>query len=209
MPRVKSSRSNPSKSPAPQGKSGFVRIISGQWRGRKLPVKDVEGLRPTTDRVKETIFNWLAPHIRGTRCLDLFAGSGGLGLEALSRYAEQVTLIEMDKGAADQIKKNLTVLGSSQGQVIQSDAVSWLQGPATPFDLVFLDPPFRRELLPQVCEMLEQRGWLAPDALIYLEREKEMADLALPASWQLLKDKQAGQVCYQLYLRDTKNDAAV
>jgi len=174
-----------------------------------LPVKDVEGLRPTTDRVKETIFNWLAPHVRGVRCLDLFAGSGGLGLEALSRYAEQVTLVEMDKGAADQIRKNLTALGSSKGLVIQSDAVSWLQGPATPFDLVFLDPPFRRELLPRVCDLLEQHGWLAPDALIYLEREKEMADLALPASWQLLKDKQAGQVCYQLYLRDTKNDAAV
>ena len=138
--------------------------------------------------------------------LDLFAGSGGLGLEALSRYAEQVTLIEMDRGAADQLKKNLTTLGSSQGQVIQADAVSWLQGPATPFDLVFLDPPFRRELLPQVCELLEQRGWLAPDALIYLEREKEMSDLPLPASWKQLKDKHAGQVCYQLYLRD---DAAV
>ena len=87
MPRVKPSRNIPNKSPAPQGKSGFVRIISGQWKGRKLPVKDVEGLRPTTDRVKETIFNWLAPHVRGTRCLDLFAGSGALFLEALSRGA--------------------------------------------------------------------------------------------------------------------------
>ena len=117
MPRVKPSRNIPNKSPAPQGKSGFVRIISGQWKGRKLPVKDVEGLRPTTDRVKETIFNWLAPHVRGVRCLDLFAGSGGLGLEALSRYAEQVTLVEMVKGAADQIRKNLTALGSMPGAV--------------------------------------------------------------------------------------------
>lgn len=209
MPRVKTSRNNPNPKPSSQGKSGFVRIISGQWKGRKLPVRDLDGLRPTTDRVKETIFNWLAPHVRGTRCLDLFAGSGSLGLEALSRYAEQVTLIEMDKGAAEQLRKNLAVLGSQQGSVIQADAVSWLQGPVTPFDLVFLDPPFRRELLPQVCDLLEQRGWLAPDALIYLEREKEMADLALPASWQLLKDKQAGQVCYQLYVRDTRHDAAV
>lgn len=198
MPRVKSS----SKRPGTQGKSGFVRIISGQWRGSKLPVQDVEGLRPTTDRVKETIFNWLAPHVRGSRCLDLFAGSGGLGLEALSRYAEQVTLVEMDRGAAEQLKKNLAALGSGQGAVIQADAVSWLQGPATPFDLVFLDPPFRRELLPQVCDLLEARGWLAPDALIYLEREKEMQDLPLPGNWQCLKDKQAGQVCYQLYLRE-------
>lgn len=209
MPRVKTSRNIPNPKPFSQGKSGFVRIISGQWKGRKLPVRDLDGLRPTTDRVKETIFNWLAPHVRGTRCLDLFAGSGSLGLEALSRYAEQVTLIEMDKGAAEQLKKNLAVLGSPQGQVIQTDAVSWLQGPVTPFDLVFLDPPFRRDLLPQVCELLEQRGWLAPDALIYLEREKEMADLALPASWQLLKDKQAGQVCYQLYLRNTQDEAAI
>lgn len=85
--------------------------------------------------------------------------------------------------------------------MIQSDAISWLQGLATPFNLVFLDPPFRRELLPQVCELLEQRGWLAPDALIYLEREKEFDDLVLPSNWQCLKDKQAGQVCYQLYLR--------
>lgn len=209
MPRVKTSRNNPSAKPSSQGKTGFVRIISGQWKGRKLPVRDLDGLRPTTDRVKETIFNWLAPYVRGTRCLDLFAGSGGLGLEALSRYAEQVTLVEMDRGAADQLKKNLVALGSQQGVVIQADAVNWLQGPTTPFDLVFLDPPFRRELLPQVCELLERRGWLAPEALIYLEREKEMGDLALPASWQLLKDKQAGQVCYQLYLRDTQNDAAI
>ncbi|MOA12500.1 Ribosomal RNA small subunit methyltransferase D [compost metagenome] len=113
----------------------------------------------------------------------------------------------MDKGAAEQLRKNLAALGSQQGKVIQADAVSWLQGPVTPFDLVFLDPPFRRELLPQVCELLEQRGWLAADALIYLEREKEMGDLALPASWQLLKDKQAGQVCYQLYVREMNNEA--
>lgn len=209
MPRVKTSRSNPNAKPSPQGRTGFVRIISGQWKGRKLPVRDLDGLRPTTDRVKETIFNWLAPHVRGTRCLDLFAGSGGLGLEALSRYADQVTLVEMDRAAADQLKKNLVALGSQQGTVVQADALGWLQGPATPFDLVFLDPPFRRELLPQVCDLLEQRGWLAPDALIYLEREKEMADLALPANWQLLKDKQAGQVCYQLYQRDAKGEAAV
>jgi 16S rRNA (guanine966-N2)-methyltransferase len=208
MPRVKSSQNSPAQRPGAKGKSGFVRIISGQWRGRKLPVQDVEGLRPTTDRVKETIFNWLAAHVRGSRCLDLFAGSGGLGLEALSRYAEQVTLVEMDKGAADQLKKNLAALGSSQGAVIQSDAIHWLQGPVTPFNLVFLDPPFRRELLPQVCELLEQRGWLAAGALIYLEREKEFDDLVLPGNWQCLKDKQAGQVCYQIYARSTPEASA-
>lgn len=198
MPRAKTSRNSPS----PQGKNGFVRIISGQWRGRKLPVRDVEGLRPTTDRVKETIFNWLAPHIRDTRCLDLFAGSGGLGLEALSRYASQVTLVERDRGAADQLRKNLALLGSPAADVVEADATQWLQGDARPYDLVFLDPPFRQELLPTVCHLLEQNGWLADGALIYLEREKEAAPPALPASWQLIKDKQAGQVCYQLYLRE-------
>ncbi len=174
-----------------------------------MPVKDVEGLRPTTDRVKETIFNWLAPHIRGTRCLDLFAGSGGLGLEALSRYAEQVTLIEMDKGAADQIKKNLTALGSSQGQVIQSDAVSWLQGPATPFNLVFLESAVSpRAAATGVRTAGAAR--LAGTGRPHLSGAgKEMADLALPASWQLLKDKQAGQVCYQLYLREVNNEASL
>ncbi|MFM5463613.1 16S rRNA (guanine(966)-N(2))-methyltransferase RsmD [Aeromonas simiae] len=205
MPRAKNSRNGPSR----PGKSGFVRIISGQWRGRKLPVRDVEGLRPTTDRVKETIFNWLAPHIRDTRCLDLFAGSGGLGLEALSRYASQVTMIERDRGAAQQLRANLALLGSSAAEVIETDALSWLQGPARPFDLVFLDPPFRQELLLSACQLLEQGGWLAEGALIYLEREKEATPPALPATWRLLKDKQAGQVCYQLYLRETAHEAPV
>ncbi|MGL5948183.1 MAG: 16S rRNA (guanine(966)-N(2))-methyltransferase RsmD [Aeromonas sp.] len=207
MPRVKASAPSHSKPAAAarssQGQAGFVRIISGQWRGRKLPVKDVEGLRPTTDRVKETIFNWLAADVRGARCLDVFAGSGGLGFEALSRYAAHVTLLERDKLASEQLKKNLQVLASTQAEVIQTDALTWLDTRAVdaPFDLVFLDPPFRRELLAQACQSLEARGWLAPEALIYIEREKEFTDLTLPAHWQLLKDKTAGQVTYQLYQR--------
>lgn len=184
------------------GRSGFIRLISGQWKGRKLPVRDVEGLRPTTDRVKETVFNWLAGDVRGSRCLDLFAGSGSLGFEALSRYADCVIMIERDPGAARQLQQNLQQLGSNQAQVIQADARQWLSGPAQPFDLVFLDPPFRQDLLPQVCQQLEQGGWLADQALIYLEREREGAAPELPANWQLIKDKQAGQVCYQLYLRE-------
>lgn len=184
------------------GRGGFIRLISGQWKGRKLPVRDVEGLRPTTDRVKETVFNWLAGDVRGSRCLDLFAGSGSLGFEALSRYADCVIMIERDPLAARQLQQNLQQLGSNQGQVIQADARQWLSGPAQPFDLVFLDPPFRQDLLPQVCQLLEQGGWLTDQALIYLEREREGNAPALPANWQLLKDKQAGQVCYQLYLRE-------
>ena len=199
-------RSNPKPAPRPQsgsGRSGFIRLISGQWKGRKLPVREVEGLRPTTDRIKETLFNWLAAEVRDSRCLDLFAGSGSLGFEALSRYARHVTMVEMDKGAAQQLSKNLSTLQSQQATVIQRDALSWLADSAEPFDIIFLDPPFRRDLLDTVCQRLEQGGWLSDEALIYIEREREGAAPCLPANWRLLKDKQAGQVCYQLYQRES------
>lgn len=203
MPRCKPGRSGPTQRPsAPaRGPSGFIRLISGQWKGRKLPVRDVVGLRPTTDRVKETLFNWLAADIRGSRCLDLFAGSGSLGFEALSRYAAYVMMVEMDKGAAAQLTSNLALLQSSQARIVNRDAMALLAEPADPFDIIFLDPPFRRDLLESACARLERGGWLAPEALIYLERESEGEAPTLPANWQLLKDKQAGQVRYQLYQR--------
>ena len=182
---------------------GQLRIIGGQWRSRKLSFPDVVGLRPTPDRVRETLFNWLAAHIRDSRCLDLFAGSGSLGFEALSRYARHVTMVEMDKGAAQQLSKNLSTLQSQQATVIQRDALSWLADSAEPFDIIFLDPPFRRDLLDTVCQRLEQGGWLSDEALIYIEREREGVAPQLPANWRLLKDKQAGQVCYQLYQRES------
>ncbi len=203
MPRSKLSRSGPTQrtSAPPRGPSGFIRIISGQWKGRKLPVRDVVGLRPTTDRVKETLFNWLAADIRGSRCLDLFAGSGSLGFEALSRYADYVMMVEMDKGAAAQLLSNLALLQSQKARIVNRDAISMLTDTAEPFDIVFLDPPFRRDLLEGACAQLELGGWLTPEALIYLERESEGEAPTLPANWHLLKDKQAGQVRYQLYQR--------
>ncbi|WP_107852154.1 16S rRNA (guanine(966)-N(2))-methyltransferase RsmD [Oceanimonas marisflavi] len=182
--------------------SGQIRLIGGQWRGRKLPVLHSEGLRPTTDRVKETLFNWLMFDIRGRRCLDLFAGSGSLGFEALSRHAAEVVMVEKDATVAGQLKRNLASLPAAPGTVVQADAVQFLQQPATPFDVVFLDPPFHKELLPHVCELLEQNGWLADNALIYIEREQGLALPTLPAHWSLHKDKQAGQVSYQLYQRE-------
>ncbi|MDP5293252.1 16S rRNA (guanine(966)-N(2))-methyltransferase RsmD [Oceanimonas sp. CHS3-5] len=182
--------------------TGQIRLIGGQWRGRKLPVLHSEGLRPTTDRVKETLFNWLMFEIRGSRCLDLFAGSGSLGFEALSRHATEVVMVEKDAAVAGQLKRNLATLPAAPGTVVQADAVQYLQQPATPFDVVFLDPPFHKELLPNVCELLEQNGWLADDALIYIEREQGLALPTLPDHWRLHKDKQAGQVSYQLYQRE-------
>ncbi|TAJ03216.1 16S rRNA (guanine(966)-N(2))-methyltransferase [Pectobacterium versatile] len=181
--------------------AGQIRIIGGQWRGRKLPVPDSPGLRPTTDRVRETLFNWLAPVIQQARCLDCFAGSGALGLEALSRYAAHATLLEMERAVAQQLTQNLALLRAENAEVVNTDALSWLAKPGTPFDVVFLDPPFRKELLNNTLALLEQQGWLAPDAWIYVETEAENAQLTIPENWQLHREKIAGQVAYRLYIR--------
>lgn len=181
--------------------SGQIRIIGGQWRGRKLPVLNSEGLRPTTDRIKETLFNWLMFDINQSCCLDLFAGSGSLGFEALSRGAKHVVMVEKDKQVAQQLSQNLARLAHASATVINTDALRYLASTVTAFDLVLLDPPFHRELLPQVCQQLEEQGWLSNEAKIYIEHEQSAEQLHLPANWQLLKNKQAGQVTYQLYQR--------
>lgn len=185
-----------------RGASGQIRIIGGQWRGRKLPVPDSPGLRPTTDRVRETLFNWLAPHMVDARCLDCFAGSGALGLEALSRYAAQATLIEMERGVAQQLSQNLATLKASHGQVVNANTLEFLSKPGQPFNIVFIDPPFRKGLLEQTVTLLEQNGWLADNALIYIEREVEGGLPPLPASWQPHREKIAGQVAYRLFIRE-------
>lgn len=184
----------------PQAAAGQIRIIGGQWRGRKLPVPNSPGLRPTTDRVRETLFNWLAPVIQGARCLDCFAGSGALGLEALSRYAGSVTLLEFERPVAQQLEKNLALL-QGNGKVVNTNTLSWLANSAQPFDVVFLDPPFRKGLLAETVTLLEQQGWLADEAWIYVEAEAESAAADVPANWQLHREKVAGQVAYRLYIR--------
>ena len=185
-----------------KGNSGQVRIIGGQWRSRKLPVHDVEGLRPTTDRVKETVFNWLAPYIVDAQCLDLFAGSGGLSFEALSRYAKSALLLEKDRTAAKQLSHNLATLKCDNATVTNTDSLAFLAKKATEqFDLIFIDPPFRKNLLEQSCQLLEDNGWLSADAVIYLEMESELAMVNLPAGWQCLREKNAGQVTYSLWQR--------
>jgi 16S rRNA (guanine966-N2)-methyltransferase len=186
---------------------GFVRIISGQWRGRRLPVLDAAGLRPTTDRVKETLFNWLMQDTAGRTVLDCFSGSGSLALEALSRQAEFATLLELDKTAVRQLQQHLLTLGCQQAEVIQTNALQYLQQPAKRvYDLVFLDPPFRQQLLLPAAQLLEQQGWLTADALIYLECEKELSLANLPAHWRLYKESIAGQLAYRLYQRQEPSD---
>ena len=188
-----------------QNAKGEVRIITGLWRGRKLPVLNAEGLRPTGDRVKETLFNWLMPYIVDSHCLDCFAGSGSLGFEALSRQAKQVTFLELDKNVANQLKKNLQTLKttSEQAKVINQNSLEFLKQTQNQphFDVVFLDPPFHFGLAEQAIVLLEEKNWLLPHALIYVETEKDKP-LSMPDNWQLLKEKTAGMVSYRLYQKD-------
>ncbi|QKT03270.1 16S rRNA (guanine(966)-N(2))-methyltransferase RsmD [Ectothiorhodospiraceae bacterium 2226] len=182
---------------------GSLRIIAGRWRGRRLPIAEVEGLRPTPDRVRETLFNWLQPVVAGARCLDLYAGSGALGLEALSRGAGLVVMVDSEPRVVAQLRAHVAALGAlEQAEVHLASAESYLAGGAAqPFDLVFLDPPFRRDLLVPTCACLEQGGWLAPGARIYLEAEADAPAPALPAGWEFLRAGSAGQVRYYLAVR--------
>jgi len=156
------------------------------------------GLRPTPDRVRETLFNWLAPVIAGARCLDLFAGSGALGLEAASRGAALVVMIEQAPAVARVLEANVRSLGADEVRIRQADALQWLCTPAVPFDIVFVDPPFDAGLSAPSCALLDARGWLAPAALVYLEAPAGGPFPGLPPSWTLIRDKQAGRVRFAL-----------
>lgn len=192
----------PKTTKAVHGGLGQLRIIGGQWRSRRLSFPDAPGLRPTPDRVRETLFNWLAPHIEGAKVLDPFAGSGALYLEALSRGASLGLALDNNAMAIAALRKNLDLLECSVGQLLQSDALRYLESQApTAFDLVFLDPPFHQQLLAGTCALLEERQWLAEHAWIYIESETPPSTLELPANWRLHREKKAGQVYYALWQR--------
>ena len=179
-----------------------IRIIAGEWRSRKLRFPAVEGLRPTPDRVRETVFNWLRDVIEGARCLDLFAGSGALGFEAASRGAASVVQVDAAEKVCDALRQNCSLLKADERiRVIRDQARGYLTGPAEPFDVVFLDPPFRRGWLQPLCQMLESRGWLAPVAHIYLEYERELRLTDLPPTWNPYRRGEAGEVAFALYQR--------
>jgi len=180
-------------------RTGQIRIIGGQWRGRKLPVLTAEGLRPTTDRVRETLFNWLAGYVNHARCLDLFAGSGALGLEALSRGAEHVSFIEKEPAVYRQLSNNLKTLDATHRSALyQADAFKWLEQQHTTFDIVFIDPPFHHQYAAKALQHLVDASCLAPEARVYLEQEKSAPLPALPGV-SLEKEKTAGEVRYMLY----------
>jgi len=217
-----------------KAKANQLRIIAGQWRGRKLSFADGDGLRPTMDRVRETLFNWLQNKIAGARCLDLFSGSGALGLEALSRYAGDVVMIDKNPQAVRMIRRNLELLGADNAQILQMDASSYLnslcalpqaaegssqqaakgsslqaaegsslqatEGSTPPqlFDIVFLDPPFNKQLVEPFCQLLDKANCLSDQAAIYIEIEKQTTLPNLPKGWEAVKGKTAGQLAYYL-----------
>ena len=186
--------------PPRQARRGRLRIIGGDFRRRLLPVLDSPGLRPTPDRVRETLFNWLTAATPGARVLDLCAGTGALGLEALSRGARRACFVERDGRVADALTDNLATLGvDARAQVVTADASTFLAGEPTPFALVFLDPPFRQGLAEPCCTALEG-GWLTEDALIYLETESELSP-RVPANWALHRQVRAGDSTGRLYRR--------
>ena len=178
-----------------------LRIIGGEWRSRVIVFDDAPGLRPTPSRVRETLFNWLQADVAGSRCLDLFAGSGALGFEAASRGAKHVLQVENNAKTCQKLKENATALKADQIEVVQADVLSFLQGCRESFDLIFLDPPFNHGLIAPICQQISQGGLLKPYGKIYIESERNLKLDNLPDSWQPLKQKAAGDVSYNLYER--------
>lgn len=176
-----------------------LRIIGGLWRSRQLTFPQIEGLRPTPDRVRETLFNWLAAEIPGSRCLDLFAGSGALGLEALSREAREVVFVDRSPVAAQTLRDNLRTLGSDRGRVKNVDALQFLAAAEGPFDVIFLDPPFRHDWLATILSRLAKGNWFKDRTWIYVEHEAGLASLTVPHNWTEYRRKEAGQVVYRLF----------
>lgn len=188
------------------GRARTLRIIGGRWRGRKLRFPASSAIRPTPDRVRETLFNWLAAATQGAACLDLFAGSGALGLEALSRGAAHVTFVEQDAAAARELRARLEEWQAEGAGVTRTDALLYLAGAVQPFDIVFLDPPFTSQLLERAAALLEARPWLSAGALIYVECPAREGLPPLPPSWRLLRAKRAGEVGYHLFAHAAPED---
>ncbi|WOJ97504.1 16S rRNA (guanine(966)-N(2))-methyltransferase RsmD [Congregibacter brevis] len=180
--------------------TGKLRIIAGEWRGRKLPVADLPGLRPSTDRIRETVFNWLAPEIIGAQCLDLFAGTGALGLEALSRGAAHCQFVEQQPQAARLLDQALDVLAAkNRGAVYRGDALQFLNTTsASSFDLLFLDPPFASDLLDSTLNQLHGHSMFNPNALVYVEYAPSQSP-KLPDNWEQYRSKKSAGVIYELY----------
>lgn len=188
---------NPPARPAKQKSHHSLRIIAGEWRGRRLDFPVLEGVRPTPERVRETLFNWLSPIIHGARCLDLYAGSGALGLEAASRGAGISVLVDRAAPMIAALKQHCQCLDAKNVELIQSDAFTFLKNNKDQFDIVFLDPPFADDLIEQALRLLLETDCLRPEAMVYIEVKKGNRPVLSP-DWYYLRSKQAGQVEYHL-----------
>ena len=173
------------------------------WRSRVLDVADVPGLRPTSERIRETLFNWLAPVVAGSRCLDLFAGTGALGLEALSRGAKSAVFVEKSPVAATVLEKNVERLGARHASVVRADAFAYIRHyREAPFDIVFLDPPYADDCMPELCRLLSESSALAARARIYVEQDRRQSVPELPPGWSVAREKTAGSVRYALLAKE-------
>lgn len=199
MPR-KSRNARPASAPRPGGQ-GELRIIGGDWRSRVLRFPDEGGVRPTPARTRETLFNWLQFLVPGSRCLDLFSGSGVLGLEALSRGADRVTFVDHTPALARTLRDNLRLLKTDRGEVLCEDVTAFLQRPAdAPADILFMDAPFRQGWLESLIPLIAENGWVSTGSRVYLEYESDRPAPAVPGHWHLHRSKSAGQVTYALYV---------
>ena len=193
-----------------QGKSnrksppGRLRIVAGIWRSRVLEIADVPGLRPTAERIRETLFNWLAPHISGARCLDLFAGTGVLGFEALSRGAREAVLVEPSSRAAALLRRNSEALGANGASILEGTADDFMAAAHDAFDIVFLDPPFDADALAGTCESLHESGLVRPGGFVYLEDDRSRSLPPLPPGWTVHRERTAGNVRYALVSVDAE-----
>ncbi|WP_348666599.1 16S rRNA (guanine(966)-N(2))-methyltransferase RsmD [Arsenophonus symbiont of Ornithomya chloropus] len=179
-----------------------IRIIGGKWKGRMLSVLDSQDLRPTKNKIRETLFNWLRPVIKKSHCLDCFSGSGALAIEALSHYADSVTLIELKSNIFIQLIKNLNTLEIKNAKVIKNNTIDYLSKKGKTYNIVFLDPPFYKNLLEKTVWLLEINGWLAKNSWIYIEVATKTNLNILPSNWNLYRRKQSGKVDYYLYIRN-------
>lgn len=182
-----------------QKSRGRLRIVAGIWRSRVLEIADVEGLRPTSERIRETLFNWLTPRMAGARCLDLFAGTGALGLEALSRGAAAAVFVENSKVAIATLRRNLASLDASGAVIHAGSATEYIDAAgAERFDIVFLDPPFADDNLAELCRLIDESELVTTNANVYLEQDRARPEPDLPDGWSVLKSKVAGNVRYTL-----------